>query len=77
MSAAVFPGFVEGGLMTRDALDAMTLPELCARFDAACEEARHRGLWLWERNPDFSAYCMDRIPHLARLAAGEARRGRT
>lgn len=74
MSASVFPGMLGG--YSIEQLDAMALGELLEVFDRQCREAQAHGLWLFERAPDFSRYCMDRIPRLARLASGEHRRGK-
>lgn len=54
----------------REALDAMNLPGLSALFDQRCNEARQRGLWLYEFEPEFCHYCLHRLPWLARAGAG-------
>ncbi|MCM3565939.1 hypothetical protein [Hydrogenophaga intermedia] len=66
--------YTVGGSTTLEILDDMSLPELSAKFDGECERARQRGMWLFEAAPDFCDYCGERIPRLARLAAGEHRR---
>jgi len=59
--------------VSRETLDGMNLATLCAHFDLRCSEAREHGLWLFEWDPDFSAYAMVRIPELADLGSGVAR----
>lgn len=59
--------------VTRETLDSMSLATLCAHFDMRCNEAREHGMWLFEWDPDFSAYAMVRIRELAVLGSGEAR----
>lgn len=63
-----------GRLPSRDELDAMSLGTLCLLFDNKCNEAREKGQWLYEYSPEFSAYCMERIPALVRLGSGCARK---
>lgn len=58
----------------RPRLDSMSLTQLSVLFDEQCDQARKRGLWLWEFAPEFCACCLDRLPWLAAHGSGEVRR---
>lgn len=68
--SAIFQRF-NGG---RRAIDGFQFVELAKLFDAACNEARGHGLWLYEWDREFCDYCVDRLAWLAAHGSGEARR---
>jgi hypothetical protein len=52
-------------MSARAALDQMSLAQLAREFDRMVFCARDAGMWLFQYDPAFCAYCIQRFPVLA------------